>query len=56
MVKELVNSPDQMIALDMRVKELKYAFAHDKEMSDEDCETLGFINYCERMQIFEPFK
>jgi hypothetical protein len=39
----------------LRVEELKYAFDHDMEMSDEDCKAFGFINYCERMQVFEPF-
>ena len=46
-----VLSPDQMVAIDTRVEELRHAFDHDKEMSDEDYETLGHINYCERMQV-----
>lgn len=44
-----------MFAIDTRVEELKYAFDHDVKMSYEDCKALGFINYCERMQVFEPF-
>ena len=51
-----VLSPEQMMLIDMRVEELKYAFDHDIEMSDKDCEDLAFINYCERMQVFEPFE
>ena len=51
-----VLSPDQMVAIDIRVEELRYAFDHDKEMSDEDYETLGHINYCERMQVFGEYK
>jgi hypothetical protein len=53
--QSILFSPDQMVAIDTRVEELKYAFDHDKEMSDEDYQTLGYINYCERMQVFEPF-
>jgi hypothetical protein len=48
-------SPEEMIAIDMRVSELRYAYDHDMEMSDEDCKALGYINYCQRMQVFEPF-
>jgi hypothetical protein len=44
-----------MMLIDMRVDELKYKFHNDMEMSDKDCEDLAFINYCERMQVFEPF-
>ncbi len=47
---------EQMLAIDMRVEELRYAFDHDIEMSDKDIEDLAFINYCERMQVFEPFE
>ena len=47
-----VLSPNQMVAIDTRIEELRYAFDHDQEMSDEDYETLGHINYCERMQVF----
>jgi hypothetical protein len=50
-----VLSPGEMMAIDMRVSELRYAYDHDMEMSDEDCKALGFIDYCERMQVFEPF-
>jgi hypothetical protein len=50
-----VLSPTQMMAIDMRVSELKYAFEHDVEMSDEEIEAFAFIDYCERMQVFEPF-
>ena len=51
-----ILSADQMVAIDTRVEELKYAYDNDKEMSEEDCKALGFINYCERMQVFEPFE